>query len=83
MSMEYGWWLKTPEDGKFQVRASVHGGNITWKRKQGHHTPWLPFAADSAAWDKLLFEADTRVQRRLLSPKQFEDLKRLRAKEGF
>ena len=39
MSMEFGWWDKDPEEGKYQVKAIVHGGNLKWLRKQGHFTP--------------------------------------------
>lgn len=84
MSMEFGWWVRDPEQGKYQVRVIIHGGNVTWKRKQGHHTPWEPLEpVTDADWDKLLAEADTRVPRRLLSPKQYEEIKRMRAKAGY
>ena len=38
MSMEFGWWVRDPEEGKYQVKAIVHGGNLKWLRKQGHFT---------------------------------------------
>jgi hypothetical protein len=78
MSMEFGWWNKDPEQGKFQVRAAVHGGNIEWRRKQGHHTSWEVHAPTDEDWDKLMYEAGKRVPRRLISPKQFDDIKKLR-----
>ena len=79
MSMEFGWWHRDPEEGKFQVRVVIHGGNIEWKRKQGHHTPWQTYGPPTEAdWDKLIAEAETRVPRRLISPKQFEAILRLR-----
>jgi hypothetical protein len=78
MSIEFGWWNKDPEEGKYQVRAAIHGGNIEWTRKQGHHTPWKTHAPTDADWDRLIEEADSRVPRRLISPKQFEAIKRLR-----
>ena len=79
MSMEFGWWARDPEAGKYQVRVVIHGGNIEWKRKQGHHTPWEPYGPPTDDdWDKLLAEASTRVPRRLISPKQFEAIKQLR-----
>lgn len=78
MSMEFGWWRQDPEQGKFQVRAVVHGGNIQWHRKQGHHQPWELHPPTGDDWDQLLYEAGKRVPRRLLSPKQFADIKRLR-----
>ena len=84
MSMEFGWWVRDPEQGKHQVRATIHGGNITWQRKQGHNNPWeLIVPVTDEHWDKLIVEAETRVPRRLLSPKQFEDIKRLRTKSGY
>ncbi|RRJ97558.1 hypothetical protein Ga0100231_003335 [Opitutaceae bacterium TAV4] len=84
MSMEFGWWVRHPEEGKFQVRVIIHGGNIEWKRKQGHHTPWEPYGPPSEVdWDKLMTEAETRLPRRLMSSKQFDDIKRLRAKAGM
>ena len=78
MSTEFGWWVRDPELGKFQVRAVVHGGSLTWLRKQGHHTSWLKHAPTESDWEQLLGEAGRRVPRRLLSPKQFEEIKRLR-----
>ena len=79
MSMEFGWWSKDPDGRKFQIVVAVHGGNITWQRKQGHHTPWEPYGPPSPEdWDRLLGEASRRVPRRLLSPKQFAALEQLR-----
>ena len=42
MSIEFGWWAKDPDGKKFQVNVAIHGGNIEWTRKQGHHAPWEP-----------------------------------------
>lgn len=78
MSMEFGWWNKNPEQGKFQVHAVVHGGTIKWLRKQGHFTSWEPHPPTEDDWDRLMAEASKRVPRRLLSPKQFEAIRRLR-----
>jgi hypothetical protein len=78
MSIEFGWWSKD-ENGKFQVCVRIHGGNITWERKQGHHSSWEPYGPpNDDDWDKLIGEAERRVPRRLISPKQFEEIKRLR-----
>ena len=76
--MEFGWWNQDPDAGKFQVRAAVHGGNIEWRRKQGHHTSWAPHSPSEGDWARLMDEAARRVPRRLLSPKQFEEIKGLR-----
>lgn len=82
MAIDFGWWKTTPEDGKFQINVSVHGGNIEWTRKQGHHTPWEEYGSPTDEdWDRLIFEAEKRVPRRLISPKQFEAIKALRPAE--
>lgn len=79
MSMEFGWWARDDDGRKFQVRARIFGGNVTWQRKQGHHQAWEPYGLPTEQdWDLLLAEAGRRVPRRLLSPKQFEAIKRLR-----
>lgn len=75
--MEFGWWSKDDEVGKFQVVAEFHGGKVTWTRKHGHHIPWEQYFPDDDAWDRLLAEAERRVPRRLMSPRQFEDLKKV------
>lgn len=84
MATEFGWWVRDPEEGKYQVVAIFHGGEIAWKRKQGHHQPWEEIVLPGAElWDRLVDEAAKRVPRRLLSPKQFDEIKRLRsASEG-
>lgn len=76
MATEFGWWSKD-ENGKFQVVAEVHGGNVSWTRKQGHHQPWETHKPGDEDWERLLSEAERRVPRRLLSPKQFAEIKRL------
>jgi hypothetical protein len=78
MSMEFGWWNKNPEEGKYQVKAIVHGGNLKWHRKQGHFTSWSDHLPSEDDWSRLISEAERRLPRRLLSPKQFEVIKKLR-----
>ena len=78
MSTEFGWWVRDPELGKYQVKAAVHGGKLTWTRKQGHFTSWMPHTPSEDDWDRLVSEAARRVPRRLLSPKQFNEIKDLR-----
>ncbi len=81
MSIEFGWWSKDPEAGKFQINVRIHGGNIEWLRKAGHHASWEPYGPlTDDDWDRLLAEAERRVPRRLISPKQFEEIKKLRDK---
>lgn len=80
MSMEFGWWVTDPEAGKYQVKAIVHGGNLEWLRKQGHHSTWEPLKPGDEERAKLLAEAERRVPRRLLSPKQFNEIRDLVAR---
>jgi len=78
MSIEFGWWNQDPEQGKFQVSAEIHGGNIEWTRKQGHHTSWEVYRPTEQDWERLIEEAERRVPRRLISPKQFDAIKLIR-----
>jgi hypothetical protein len=77
MSVNFGWWNKDDEGQKYQVHVSVHGGNIVWTRKQGHHSSWEPHPPSEDDRLRLVAEADRRVPRRLISPKQFAEIKRL------
>jgi hypothetical protein len=76
--MEFGWWVRDPELGKFQVKAIVHGGQLEWLRKQGHFTSWEEHKPTEEDWARLTSEAERRLPRKLLSPKQFEVIKSLR-----
>ena len=76
--MEFGWWTKDPEQGKFQVHAVFHGGNLKWLRKQGHFSSWGTHAPTVEDWDRLVAEADKRMARRLLSPKQHDAIHSLK-----
>ena len=79
MTTDFGWWARDADGRRFQVRAAIFGGAITWTRKQGHHQSWQPYGLPTGEdWDLLLAEAGRRVPRRLLSPAQFEAIKRLR-----
>ncbi len=77
MSIEFGWWNKDDDGGKYQVNVAVHGGNIAWIRKYGHHRPWEPYTPNEDDRLRLIAEADKRVPRRLISQKQFDEIKRL------
>ncbi len=79
MSMEFGWWCRDAKGRRYQVRVIIGGGNVTWHRKQGHHQPWESYAPVLPHdWDLLLAQAERRVPRRLISPKEFAAIKRLR-----
>jgi len=79
MSMEFGWWARDADGRRFQVRATISGRTVAWTRKQGHHQSWAPYGPPTGEdWEILFAEAARRVPRRLLSPRQFEAIKRLR-----
>src|SRR5215212_5747093 len=82
MSIEFGWWNKDADGKKYQVIVNVHGGNIAWTRKQGHHAPWEDHTPDDEDRARLIFEAEKRVPRRLISQKQFDEIKRLSENTG-
>ena len=82
MSITFGWWHRDPVEGKYQIHVDVHGGNIEWTRHQGHHTPWEPHEPDDDDRARLIFEAEKRVPRRLISQRQFEEIKQLSTKSG-
>jgi hypothetical protein len=78
MSTEFGWWNKSPDSGKLQVKAVVHGGNLEWLCKRGRFQSWEAHLPSEEDWSRLVSEAERRVPRRLLSPKQFELIRSLR-----
>lgn len=82
MGMEFGWWNKDPEQGKYEVKVVVHGGNIAWKRHQGHHTSWQPHEPTDDDRARLLDEAGRRLPRRLITQKQFDEIVRLSSQSG-
>lgn len=82
MSVNFGWWNRDPEEGKYQVAVSVHGGNIEWTRKQGHHQQWQPHTPSDEDRERLIHEAGNRIPRRLITQKQFEEIKRLAENAG-
>jgi hypothetical protein len=77
MSIEFGWWNKDSERGKYQVSVVVHGGNIEWTRHKGHHTSWEVHTPTDEDRARLIYEAEKRVPRRLITQKQFDEIKRL------
>lgn len=81
MSIDFGWWNRDPEEGKYEVWAIIHGGNLTFKRKQGHHTQWQIHPPSQEDFDRLLNEAGRRVPRRLISPKQMAEIERIVARD--
>jgi hypothetical protein len=75
MSITFGWWHRDPVEGKYQIHVEVHGGNIEWSRHQGHNTSWLTHQPSEDDRERLVSEAEKRVPRRLISQKQFDEIK--------
>jgi len=73
--MEFGWWERDEEGRNWNISVRFHGGNVTFSKKTGHHTPWVDFEATDGQWDRLLQEAEKRLPRRLMSQKEFARLK--------
>lgn len=82
MSIEFGWWDKDADGNKIQVHVAVHGGNIEWSSHQGHNAPWNPYTPRDEDRARLIYEAEKRVPRRLISQKQFDEIKRLSENSG-
>lgn len=82
MSIEFGWWNKDPDGRKYQVNVVVHGGNIEWRRHQGHHTQWEPHEPDDEDRTRLIYEAEKRLPRRLITQRQFDEIKSLSENVG-
>lgn len=78
MGMEFGWWDKDEEGKKWHIKARFHGGNVEFHRKHGHHTSWEEMAPSDEHWDRLISEAERRLPRRLMSTKEFNQLKEQR-----
>jgi hypothetical protein len=72
MTKEFNWWNRDPEEGKYKVKAKIHGNVLTFTRHQGHHTRWEPHEPSDADFDRLLADAERRVPRRLISPQQMK-----------
>ena len=82
MSITFGWWHRDPVEGKYQIHVDVHGGNIEWTRHQGHNTSWIPHEPSEEDRERLVAEAERRVPRRLITQKQFEEIKTLSQSDG-
>jgi len=80
--MDFGWWTRDEQGNKFQVNVTVHGGNIEWTRHQGHHSSWEPHVPNDDDRARLLAEAEKRLPRRLITQKQFDEIKRLSENTG-
>lgn len=77
MTKEFNWWNRNPEEGKYKVKAKIHGSVLSFTRHQGHHTMWEEHKPTDDDFDRLLSDAEKRVPRRLISPKQMKEIEQI------
>lgn len=77
MTKEFNWWNRNPEEGKYKVKAKIHGSVLSFTRHQGHHTMWEEHKPKDEDFDRLLSDAEKRVPRRLISPKQMKEVEQI------
>jgi hypothetical protein len=82
MRITFGWCHRDPDEGKYQIHLDVHGGNSEWTRHQAHNTSWIPHEPSEEDRERLVAEAERRVPRRLITQKQFEEIKTLSQNDG-
>ena len=70
MNVEIGFWKRTEDGRKFQVRLRVFGGNIRWECQPARFEDWVPYPApDDEDWDTVIAEANKREPRRVIHDK--------------
>lgn len=77
MTKEFNWWNRDPEEGKYKVKAKIHGSVLSFTRHQGHHTRWEPHHPSNDDFDRLISDAEKRVPRRLISPEQMKEIEQI------
>ncbi|MEI6053440.1 MAG: hypothetical protein WCQ44_12110, partial [Opitutaceae bacterium] len=55
---------------------------IEWTRHQGNNTSWIPHEPSEEDRERLVAEAERRVPRRLITQKQFDEIKTLSQNDG-
>ena len=70
MNVEIGFWKRTEDGRKFQVRLRVFGGKIRWECQPARFEDWVPYTApDDEDWDTVIAEANKREPRRVIHDK--------------
>jgi len=70
MNVEIGFWKRTDDGRKFQVRLRVFGKAITWECQPARFEAWEPYPApDEDDWKTVIAEADKREPRRVIHDK--------------
>lgn len=70
MNVEIGYWKRTDDGRKFQVRLRVFGGKIIWEHQPARFEDWIPYPEpDDEDWETVIGEANKREPRRVIHDK--------------
>jgi hypothetical protein len=70
MNVEIGYWKRTEDGRKFQVRLRVFGSKITWEYQPARFEAWEPYPEpDDDDWETVIEEANKREPRRIIHDK--------------
>jgi len=83
MNVEIGYWKRTDDGRKFQVRLRVFGKNLTWECQPARFEAWEPYPApDEDDWQTVIAEANKREPRRVIHDKILALIRRRGAPHG-
>jgi hypothetical protein len=66
MSQEFGWWDRDEDGRKYQVKAAVFGGKLSWTCQRARFEPWETYEPLEQDWETLEELARNRFQRALV-----------------
>jgi len=77
MNVEIGFWKRTDDGRKFQVRLRIFGGNLLWEYQPARFQPWETYLTpDDDDWNKVIAEANMREPRRVIHDKMLALIRR-------
>ena len=77
MDVEIGFWKRTDDGRKFQVRLRIFGGNLLWECQPARFQSWEPYTTpDDDDWNKVFAEANMREPRRVIHDKMLALIRR-------
>lgn len=77
MNLEIGFWKRTEDGRKLQVRLRVFGGKIIWECQPARFQAWEPYLTpDDDDWGKVIAEANKREPRRVIHDKMLALIRR-------
>lgn len=77
MNVEIGYWKRTEDGHKLQVRLRIFGGNLIWECQTARFQPWEPYLTpDDDDWNKVISEANKREPRRIIHDKMLALIRR-------